>query len=189
MRRLLAAAAALVVLAGCSSSPTTTAQHLDARRAAGIVDCPTTSSAQPRPDGLPKLTLECLGANSTVALWQLRGKPMLVVFWAQWCEPCRTEMPMLGRVLPSYGDRLQTVFVLTKETRPELAIEFAQLTHNTAAQVVDPDMATLAGLGLPRGIPQSVLVDADGRVVEKHSGIWDEPSLRAALAEKLGVTA
>lgn len=189
MRRVVAAAVAALTLAACQGPATdapATAKFLDARRAAGIADCPAPTRTNTVDGGLPATSLECLGGDSTVTLSDLRG-PLLVVFWAQWCEPCRREMPMLGRVLPGYADRVQVLLVTTKEPRYDYAIEFARDTAVLAPQVVDPDMEVLAAMGMSKGIPQSVLVDADGRVVARHAGGWTEETLRAELADKLGV--
>lgn len=185
MRRALAGLVALGLLTGCQAPPRTTAEWLDERRAAGIQDCPHLSGTAVD-GGMPGLALECLGADSTVPLAGLRG-PLLVLFWAQWCEPCRQEMPMLGRVLPTYGDRLQVLLVTTKEPRYDYAIEFAHDTGVLAPQVVDADASALKAMGMSSGLPQSVLVDAGGRIVSRHAGGWTEEALRREVSEKLGV--
>lgn len=162
------------VLAGCSGagvpSVTPAPDLVTARRAAGIEDCPQTTAA-PVPGGLPDLELDCLGGDTTAALAGLRG-PMVVNFWAQWCLPCRQEAPVLQAFHAAHGDEVALLGIDYDDPEPGWAIEFAQLAGWTWPQLVDPDKTTEAPLGLP-GIPMSVLLDVEGRVVARHAGAFD----------------
>lgn len=202
MRRLRWAGAVValaVVATGCASTAPTatpattpapvTANVLAQRQQAGIPDCPPTPDAPAvRDGGLPDVILECLGATSYVRAAALRGTPTLLVFWAQWCDPCREEMPLLARVLPGYGERLRVVLVSTKETQYPRAIDMQRDTGMARwPTVVDPDAALLGALQAPTGIPQSYLVDAAGAIVHHKVGAWGEAELRSALADRLGL--
>ena len=181
--RWLAAVVAAVLLAGCAdvsepapsdtfsaaSSPSATPDLTAMRKAAGIADCPASSTAAAVTGGLPDLTLECLGGDSSVRLAGLRG-PLLVNFWAQWCDPCRAEAGHLA-AFASTSTSVKVLGVNYTDPQPELAIEFAQLTAMTYPHVVDPDAATKAPMGIS-GIPASFLVDADGRIVARHFGAF-----------------
>lgn len=152
--------------AGPAPSPTPT-DLVAARKAAGIADCPATGKAAAVPGGLPDLTLDCLGGDTTVHLAALRG-PMLVNLWAQWCPPCRAEAAHLA----AFASTQQEVAVLGidyADPDPDLAIEFAQLTAMTYPHLVDPDTALKAPLGVA-GIPYTLLIDADGKIVARHPG-------------------
>lgn len=196
-RAWLAVAAAAVLLAGCvpatntvtSPSASVTGDLAQARRDAGIADCPESDpDVAARPDGLPDLTLECLGGGRSVRLAGLRGKPMVINLWAQWCAPCREESPFIRELATKGGDKVFVLGVDYSDPRPELAIEFAGLVGWPQPQVVDPDRRLAPGLRIP-GIPVTVFVDADGKVVGRHEGpITSREQLFDLVRSRLGVS-
>lgn len=115
-------------------------------------------------------------------LGELRGRWVLVHFWASWCAPCRREMPNLQRLRALESDLpLTLVLVNTAETHDEV---FAFLN------IVAPDLSTLMdpdGLATerwqPRGLPASFLVDPAGRLryVALGGRDWGSPEYRAFL--------
>lgn len=178
-RRVLTAAgvALSVLLAGCAqflpgvggaATPSPTPTDLAAaRKAAGIADCPSHSGAPAVAGGLPDLTLECLGGDSTVRLAGLRG-PMLVNLWAQWCEPCQDEGPHLA-AFATGQKKVAVLGIDYSDPQPALAIQFAQQVGATYPQLSDLDNRLKGPLGVT-GIPYTVLIDADGRIVARHPG-------------------
>src|SRR5687767_2173764 len=114
IRRRIAALAGLLLLVACGVGPAddpgpwpeapvpSSAPSLDLaaqKKAAGIEDCPTSDDAVPVADsGLPDVTLGCLGGGREVRLAGLRGQPMMINVWAQWCGPCREEAPYISEV-------------------------------------------------------------------------------------------
>ena len=109
---MVAAAAGVAVVMAASSCTTpssfptplsdpmphasTTADLGTLRQQYGIPECPDTDpSVVAVPDGLPKTELACLGTDQVVNLAGLPRKPMVLNFWAQWCDPCREESPYL----------------------------------------------------------------------------------------------
>lgn len=147
--------------------------------------CPTsTPDAAAVPDGLPDLTLACLGPGPDVTLSGLRGTPVVLNVWASWCVPCRTEMPMLAELATDAGDALEVLGVDVQDDR-QAGTDFAAAAG--IASVYDPDGATRAALGWP-GPPVTYLVAADGRIVHRIVGqIADAATLRQAVAQHLGV--
>ncbi|WP_203567804.1 TlpA family protein disulfide reductase [Aestuariimicrobium ganziense] len=201
--RLLVGALALVVLAGCqdepgyqfpadSASPTAVRSDLSAqRKAAGIADCPADVAGQEAvAGGLPEVRLECLGGGTGATLSKLPRKPMVLNFWAQWCGPCRDEAPHLAAVARSTKGSVQFIGVNQNDPRPELAIEFAGEAGWSYPQLADELKATRAAPLQVTGLPTTILVSADGRIVHRVAGVIEsEEALRALIGEHLGVDA
>jgi thiol-disulfide isomerase/thioredoxin len=164
-----------MLLAGCSAivpttSPTPGTDLVAARRAAGIQDCPQ-PVGEAVTGGMPELTLDCLGGDATVSLAALRG-PMLINLWAQWCLPCRQEAPVLA-AFDAARDDVGVLGINYDDPEPDWAIEFARLSGWTWPQLADPDKTIQAPVGVP-GIPVTLLLDAEGRIVTRHSGAFTD---------------
>jgi len=165
------------------------AQRLAAQKqAAGIADCPVSDRSVPAAAaGLPDLVLTCLGGGREVRLAGLRGRPMLVNVWAQWCGPCREEAPYLAEVAKENSGDLMILGVDYVDPQPDLAIEFAQLSGWSYPQLADTDKALAAPLQI-LGPPVSFFVRADGTIAGRHSGAFRSAGqIRSLARQHLGV--
>jgi len=142
---------------------------------------------RPWPAGLgtPALRLPRLeGGDWTLA--DARGQPVLLNFWASWCEPCRAEMPSLEQLAHRHAaDGLQVVAVNFREG--EAAITRFQVATGLALPVVrDADGAAARAFGV-RIFPASVAIGRDGRARFTVVGEadWAAPSVQAWLAPLL----
>ena len=203
----LAALALLVCLAGCGPAPADaprpastltptgvaalaqTPEIVAARERAGIADGPVgRPGQQPVDKGLPDVTLACLGSDRTVELRALRGRPMVVNLWAQWCEPCRAEAPALRGASEKAGDKVLFLGIDYNDPRPDLAVDFAAQSRWRYPHLVDPERTTSPGLRVP-GIPLTLLVDGSGVIRHRVvGGIADERELVRLIKVHLGVT-
>lgn len=197
MRRLVAALASAVLLAGCGASsepapppPTLKVDPalVSQREAAGIADCPVApQDASVAPGGLPDLVLPCLGSGRQVNLAALRGRPMVVNFWAQWCGPCRLEAPYLKQLAERAGDKVLVLGVDYSDPDPAAALAFAAQSGWTYPHVTDA-MRQTAGPVRFSGIPVTVFVDAQGSIKYRHVGPFTSGDQAADLARTyLGV--
>ncbi|MFT3860288.1 TlpA family protein disulfide reductase [Micropruina sp.] len=171
-----------------SYTPATEAEVLAARKAAGIADCPKSDSDVPaRADGLPDLTVDCLGGDSTVRLAGLRGKPMVINLWAQWCPPCRAESPYFRQFAQAGKGKVLLLGLNYGDPRPDLAVEFASLVRWKYPQLADPDRNLGTRLNLP-AIPITLFVAADGRLVRTFvGGLHSYDELVQLTRDELGV--
>jgi cytochrome c biogenesis protein CcmG/thiol:disulfide interchange protein DsbE len=118
--------------------------------------------------------------RARVVLAELRGRPVLVNFWATWCTPCRQEMPLLDAADKRLGGKVAIVGVDVKDNRAE-AVRFLAERGITYPSAYDPD----ASLRRPfefLGLPVTVLVGRDGRVVDRVTGAVSRSRLDGLLA-------
>ncbi|HRP22423.1 MAG TPA: TlpA disulfide reductase family protein [Thauera sp.] len=114
-------------------------------------------------------------------LGELRGKVVLVNFWATWCVPCRTEMPALERLYQQLrGQGLEVLAVHVGPAGAEMR-SFLAAVPLSFPVLVDADL-DLAGWPL-RGLPTTVVVDRSGRRTHAVLGAleWDAAEARVFL--------
>ena len=117
----------------------------------------------------PDFTLpNLLDGKGSISLASYRGTPVLVNFWATWCVPCKDEMPLLEAAHKKWGSKVQFIGIDRQDYKPD-ALTFAQNTHVTYPLAADPN-ATLDGAYRLRGMPTSVFIDRDGRIVDRVTG-------------------
>ncbi len=95
------------------------------------------------------------------------GEVKLVNFWASWCAPCRVEHPTLTALAQERG---LTIYGVNYKDQPDAAVEFLQELGNPYKAVgVDPQGRAGIEWGL-YGVPETFVVDGDGRIVERFAG-------------------
>jgi cytochrome c biogenesis protein CcmG/thiol:disulfide interchange protein DsbE len=113
----------------------------------------------------------------------VRGKPVVVNFWASWCIPCEEEAAVLEQGSRAYKDRAVFVGVNVQDTDP-LARDFLRRFGVTYPNGRDATGAIAVEYGMS-GVPETYFVDRDGRLVRKWQGALDEARLRSFLDELL----
>ena len=120
-------------------------------------------------EAAPDFTLSSLqDGRGSVSLASYKGTPVLVNFWATWCVPCKDEMPLLEAAHKKWGSKVQFIGIDRQDYKPD-ALAFAQKTRVTYPLAADPD-ATLDGAYRLRGMPTSVFIDRNGRIVQRVTG-------------------
>jgi cytochrome c biogenesis protein CcmG, thiol:disulfide interchange protein DsbE len=119
--------------------------------------------------------------DGTVELRELHGRPLVVNFWASWCDPCRAEARVLeAGWREARADGVLFVGVDTQDNRED-AGEFISEFGLTFPHVRAPGRETDRRWGVT-GLPETYFVDARGRVVGHVIGTVDERSLAAGIA-------
>lgn len=113
-----------------------------------------------------------------------RGRPVLINYWASWCEPCRREMPLLSEFAQAQGANGIQVVGIALDSPPAARAFLASTPVRFPTFVEAPGPAdSSVRLGNARGVlPYSVLVGADGRILAQHLGDFDDRAQLEAWA-------
>jgi thiol-disulfide isomerase/thioredoxin len=124
---------------------------------------------------LPDAMLKGLNGHSR-NLSEFRGRPLLINVWASWCGPCKQEMASLDRLAWSELAHKFDVIGISTDDDPSQAGGWLARSHSTISHFIDTRREMENLLGASR-IPLTVLVGADGRVLDKIYGAreWDTP--------------
>ncbi|MGQ0574795.1 MAG: TlpA family protein disulfide reductase [Pseudonocardia sp.] len=137
------------------------------------------TSTDPAAFALPALT-----GDGQVRLDELRGRPVVVNFFASWCGLCDAELPGFATVSAELRDRVVFVGIATLETGDPLLMP---RRHGIAWWPLARDVGGRQGSGLhdalagPAGMPVTAFYDAQGRLVDTHVGVLPEAALREAV--------
>ena len=118
-------------------------------------------------------------AGNTVDLAALRGKVVVLNFWASWCAPCRAEMPELDALYAQYRERGLVVLGLSVDD-PHDRREAARTAQAFGYPLGMLTAATANGFGQPLGVPTTYLIAADGTLSQILVG-QGAPAMLAAL--------
>jgi thiol-disulfide isomerase/thioredoxin len=121
-------------------------------------------------------------------LGQFAGKVLVVNFWATWCTPCREEMPGFVRLQARWQERGVQFVGLAHDDPAKVAAFGRELGINYPLWLGGADVMDLSRrLGNRLGVlPHTVLLDAQGRVIDTRIGLFDEATLESRLAAITG---
>lgn len=151
------------------------ARMIDIRLAGGTLRSERMSPANER--SLPEVTFSDL-AGERFTRDDLRGKPVLVEFWATWCPPCLTTLDWMGELDPR---RVQVVAIAVESKREDVDRVLAE--HPPPGRVVMGTPELLESFGGVPAVPTMLLADANGRVVKAFYGA--PPDLHQQITREL----
>lgn len=132
----------------------------------------------------PDFTLRALDGTE-MTLSAMRGKPVVLNFWASWCEPCKYEHDLLQQASRYYGQNVQFLGVVYQDTEANVR-HYLEEHASVYPQVLDPVTKVGIDYGVS-GVPESYLVDADGMIREKSPGVISGDELRRWLDTRVKV--
>ena len=121
------------------------------------------------------------------SLEQYRGKIVVMNLWASWCPPCRAEMPDLERLEQAYGQRGVVVVGVNQGESPQRAAQFAQSLGITFPIWID-DAQQYGRVYAALGLPTTVVIGRDGKVVQGYDGALTLDQMRAAVSPLVAKT-
>lgn len=146
MRRVLAA---VVIVVGVVAAGTLHAQNQDV-------------------PVFPNLSFLSVDGTQRIDLESLRGKPVLLTFWASWCGPCRQELPELQKLAGDLKSENLTLVTVNMDRTPAQGMRFLE-RYGIDVPVYLMSRNDLARLGV-ESLPTSVLIDREGRPAQIYEG-------------------
>jgi cytochrome c biogenesis protein CcmG/thiol:disulfide interchange protein DsbE len=135
-------------------------------------------------DPAPAFVLADLDGNP-VSLAHLRGRPVIVNFWASWCGPCVEEFPLLSAAAAAHEAEGLAVVGIVFRDRSEAARDFLARMGATWPSAMDPGEAVATRFGIISP-PDSFFIDRQGVVVGRQIGQLSAADLERGLAQILG---
>ncbi len=133
----------------------------------------------------PDFRLPRLVGSGEASLSSLRGRVVLLNFWASWCDACKTEAPLFNQVLARYRSRGVRVLGVDTSDFAADGRGFARTFHEHYTLVHDSgDVTQRWGIGT--GLPVTYVIDRQGRVVHLFDGVVTGNALDAVLRPLLG---
>jgi thiol-disulfide isomerase/thioredoxin len=134
-------------------------------------------------DEAPALALRPLDPAGPRSLAELRGRVVLVDFWATWCVPCRRSMPAIEKLWKTYRDQGLTVVSINVENDAAGARAFAERFQPRLDFPLFVDDGAAQAVYRVDSIPHLVLIGRDGRIDLVHVGGFDADELGERIAD------
>jgi peroxiredoxin len=119
----------------------------------------------------------------TVRLQDLRGRPVVLDFWATWCAPCRVSMPDLDVLQERYADQGLVVLGLSLDEDGTPAVKRFVDRHGIRFRIALANEKMLAQYGPIRSAPTTVFINRKGVVVRRVVGYVDRETMESFIRE------
>jgi thiol-disulfide isomerase/thioredoxin len=135
----------------------------------------------------PSLKLHDLnGVQHT--LEDYRGKPVLLNFWATWCVPCAAEMPLLSEMQKQYQGKVLFIAasIDDEDMKPQIEAFIKKHQGEALTVMMGATLDSLDDFGVNHGMPGTVFLDAEGKIVDWRTGALKRPDLEQLLRKLAG---
>ncbi len=151
--------------------------------ATGSVDMSGPMVGKVAPD-LTLLTINgAAGSTHKLSMAQFKGKPVVLNFWASWCEPCNAEAPFLQKNVAKLTAQGITFISIDAGESPSMVDAFNQKYGITYASVIDTTVTTTTTDYGVVSFPTTIFIDRNGVIRVMRSNTLDDASLKAALSK------
>jgi thiol-disulfide isomerase/thioredoxin len=133
-------------------------------------DTPAVIHFARNPERMPPFLVNDL-QGTMVSTADLHGKVVVLNFWATWCPPCREEIPEMIELSKRYKDKLQIIGVSMDDAPAREVAEFAMQVGINYPVVMGSGSIEAEYGGVP-ALPTSFIISPEGRVVQKHAGLY-----------------
>jgi len=159
----------LIIISGCTSKKEEKAETGQSRLREG--------------DIAPSFTLSAFDGRSVSSV-SLRGAPLVLNFWASWCQPCRIEAKTLEKAYNEFKGKGVFFLGVSVDDNLSAAKEFVKEYGLTYPNGLDKDGAIGRDYGI-YAIPETLVIDRSGRIVFLHIGAVSEDVLREGISKAL----
>ncbi len=134
----------------------------------------------------PLFSLNSLDGKQ-VTLSEFKGKPVLITFWATWCDSCKDELPILDKFSAGKRDQLVFLLITIDGERKKAAQKVVNEKKITLPVLLLLKEKTMDQYGVRGWVPQTFIIDREGRLIGKTIGErdWSSPEAWSCLKELL----
>jgi cytochrome c biogenesis protein CcmG/thiol:disulfide interchange protein DsbE len=129
----------------------------------------------------PPFALRPVGGGEPVTLASLRGRPVVVNFWATWCMPCLQEHPALQAAARRYG-RDVTFLGVIYEDEERNVVGWLSRAPSAFPALMDPGTRTAIAYGV-QGVPETYFINREGVIVAKYAAPMEPRTIDALVAQ------
>jgi cytochrome c biogenesis protein CcmG/thiol:disulfide interchange protein DsbE len=131
----------------------------------------------------PEFSLPPLGGGEPVTLASLRGRPVVMNFWATWCVPCLEEHEVLTQAASAIGPDAHFLGVVYDDEEPRVRA-YLRRRGSSYPSLLDPDGKVAIAFGV-YGVPETFFIDGQGTITAKYVGPLDPSTLSSYLREAM----
>jgi peroxiredoxin len=128
----------------------------------------------------PDFSLESI-SGGTVSLSDLRGRVVIIDFWATWCPPCEFQIPILNEVYAAHPNGEVEILGISVDTEGAEKVREYIRKHDARYPILMGDEALARRFGAP-GFPSLIVIDPEGRIEGVHVGLIEAPDLEQFIA-------